>query len=122
MRKSAIVLWSGTRRPKSQRSSRLRPGFPLEPTARLHSVEIAVDVELQKHRRVEAGPARSGGLDAVKSKLAEIERIDEGVNRANRVLLVDPILKTLRQERRLPTICPFDEPLHDHPRESSGES
>ena len=64
---------------------------------------------------MEAGPPRRGGLDAVKPEIAEIERIDEGVDRANRVLLVDPVVKTLRQERRLPTICPFDEPLHDHP-------
>ena len=93
----------------------IAPGLTLQPAARLHAVEIAVDVELQKHRRVEAGPPRRGGLDATKSELAEIECIDEGVDCANRVLLVDPILKTLRQECRLPTICPFDEPLHDHP-------
>ena len=55
---------------------------------------------------MEAGPARSGGLDAVKSEFAEIERIDEGFNRADRVLLVDPVVKTLRQQCRLPTTCP----------------
>jgi hypothetical protein len=65
---------------------------------------------------VEAGPPRRRGINAIKPQRAQIERIDEGVNRANRVLLVDPIVKTLRQQRRLPTICPFDEPLHDHPR------
>ena len=93
-------------------------GFALEPPARLHPVEIAVDVELQENRGVEAWPPRGGGLDAAKPESAEVERIDEGVDRANRVTLINPIIKTLRQECRLPTICPFDEPLHDHPRES----
>jgi hypothetical protein len=64
---------------------------------------------------VEAGPPRRCRLDAVKSEIAEIERIDEGVDHANGVLLVDPVVEARRQERRLPTIYPFNEPLHGHP-------
>ena len=100
----------------------MRPASRSSRRLRLHPIEVAIDVELQKHRRVEAGSARSGGFDAVESEFAEIEGIDEGINRANRVLRIDPVLKTLRQQRRLPTICPFDEPFHHHPRELSGES
>ena len=70
-------------------------------------IDPPLHVELQKHRRVKARPPRNGGVNAAKSELAEIECINEGISRANRVLLVDPILKTLRQECRLPTICPF---------------
>jgi hypothetical protein len=56
---------------------------------------------------MEAGSAGRGGVDAIKPKIAEIERIDEGVYRANWVLLVDPVLKAFRQKRRLAAICPL---------------
>jgi hypothetical protein len=51
---------------------------------------------------VEAGPPRRCRLDAVKSEIAEIECIDEGVDHADRVVLVDPVVEALRQpsERR----------------------
>ena len=71
---------------------------------------------------MEAGPPGRCGLDTVKPEIGEIERIDEGVDCANRILLVDPIVEALRQQRRLSPICSFDEPLHDHPPKSSGES
>lgn len=61
---------------------------------------------------MEAWLSRRGGLDAVEPEIAEIERINESVD--YRVLLVDPVVKVLRQQCRLRTICSLDEPLHDH--------
>ena len=49
----------GHEAPQQPQQLQIAPGLALEPPARLHAVEIAVDVELQENRRVEGGPARS---------------------------------------------------------------
>ena len=84
----------------------------------LHAVEVAVDVELQENRGVEGGPASCCRLDTVEPEVGEIERINEGVDCANRIVLVDPIIKALRQKCRLSSIRSLDEPLHDHPQQN----
>jgi hypothetical protein len=65
---------------------------------------------------VESRPAGCCGLNTVEPEISEIERINKGVDRANRIALVDPIVQALRQKRRLASIGSLDEPLHDHPR------
>ncbi len=71
---------------------------------------------------MKGGPPGRCRLDTIEPETAEIERIDEGVDHANRVLLVDPVVEALRQKRRLSPICSLDEPLHDHPRRIIRES
>jgi hypothetical protein len=112
----------GHKAPQQPQKLQIAPGFALQSAARLHAIEIAVDVKLQENRRVEGGPARCCRLDTVKTEVGEIERINEGVDGANRIVLLDPILEALRQKRRLSPVCAFDEPLHDHPAESSAGS
>ena len=102
--------------PQQPHQLQIAPGLALQPTARLHAVEIAVDVELQENRGVIGGPTGRCRLDTVKPEAGEIERIDERIDRANGILLVDPVVEALRQKRRLSPICSLDEPLHDHPR------
>ena len=63
--------------------------------ARLHAVEVAVDVELQENRRVEGGSSSRCGLNTVEPEIGEIERVDEGIDHADGVFLVDPIVKAL---------------------------
>jgi hypothetical protein len=41
-------------------------------------------------------PARRCRIDAVKPKVAQFQRIDEHIDRPNRIALVDPILKAFR--------------------------
>ena len=65
---------------------------------------------------MEGGSAGRCRLNAVEPEIGEIERINKGVDCANRIVLLDPILQALRQKRRLCPICAFDEPLHGHPR------
>ena len=48
---------------------------------------------------MEARPSRRGGLDTIEAETGEIERVDEGINDANRVLLVNPVVEVLRQKR-----------------------
>src|SRR5262245_44516520 len=87
-------------------------GFAFQPSARRHAIEIAVDIELQQYRRVVRGPPRCLWNNAVKAELNEIEPINEHINGANRIALVDPIIEAFRQQRRLLAIGSLNEPLH----------
>ena len=40
-------------------------------------------------------------LDAIEAQITQFERIDKRVDHADRVLVVDPVFKTLGQQRRL---------------------
>ena len=62
-----------------------------------------------------AGPAGRRWLDIIEAQFGEIERVDERIDRANRIALVDPVIEAFRQQRRLAAIGPFDEPLHRSP-------
>ncbi len=97
-------------------------GLALQPPARLHPVEIAVDVELQENRGMIGGPAGRRRLDPVEPELGQIERIDERIDHANRIALVDQVIEAFGQQCRLPAIRPCNEALHQFPRKSRGES
>src|SRR3979411_130373 len=65
------------------------------------------------------GPAGRCRVDAIEPEVAEFQRIDEHIDRANRITLVDPIIQAFRQQRRLPAIRPLNETLHHFPRRFS---
>ena len=88
----------------------------LQPPARLDPVEIAVDVELEHRRRIIRRPARRRRIDAIEPEVAEFQRIDEHIDRANRIALVDPIIEAFRKQRRLLAIRLSNETLHYFPR------
>jgi len=52
---------------------------------------------------------------SVESELREIECIHEGIDHANRVVRVNPILKAFGKQRALAAICTLDEALHPIP-------
>src|SRR5512132_4312589 len=51
----------------------------LQPPARLDSVEIAVNVQLEHRRRMIPGSAGRCRIDAIEPKVAELECIDEHI-------------------------------------------
>ena len=65
------------------------------------------------------GPAGRCRIDAIEPEVAQFQRIDEHIDRANRIALVDPIIKAFRQQRRLLAIRPLNETLHQFPRRFS---
>ena len=91
----------------------------LQPPARLDPVEIAVDVKLEHRRRMIGRPAGRCRIDTVKPEVAEFQRIDEHIDRPNRIALVDPILKAFWQQRRLPAIQSRHKAWHQIPRRFS---
>ena len=52
-------------------------------------------------------------LDAVETKLDEIERVNERIDYTNRVFIFDPVIQVLRQQGRLPTIRAFHKSTHE---------
>ena len=75
--------------------------FGLQPAARPHPVEIAVDVKLEQIARRVAGPARRLRLDPREACLDEIEAIDEGVDEADRIVRADVIVHRFGQKQEL---------------------
>src|SRR5205807_9196099 len=97
-------------------------GPALQPPAGLHAVEVAINVELEQRRGMIGGPARRQRLHTVKPQISQIERLDEHIDRANRIALFDPVTKALRQQRRLLAIRPLNEAPHLIPPRITQES
>ena len=86
--------------------------FALEPPARLDAVQIPVDIQLEQHRRVIAGPSGGGRRGTLKPQLPQIELLDERFDHAHRVVLGHIIVQARRQQGGLASILAFDESLH----------
>jgi hypothetical protein len=87
-------------------------GLAFEPTARLHPVQIAVDVQLEEERGVIRWPASCFGIDPAEPKLGQIEFIDEDVDETNWIVLADPVFHAFRKQRALPTIPSSETPAN----------
>src|SRR5712671_2336777 len=61
-------------------------GLALETTARLHAVQIAVDVEFEQHTRTIRGPTDPCRVDPLKAEIAQIQCLNEHIDRANRIV------------------------------------
>ena len=68
----------------------------LEAAARLHSVQIAVDVDLQQHRGVIRRSTRVRGFNALKAKSLQIEFFDECIDYSHRVVFGNVVVQTFR--------------------------
>src|SRR5262249_4936350 len=88
------------------------PGLTLKPPARLNPVEIAVDVELQQHRWMVGGSSGCFRIDTAEAKLCKIELVDKDINRANRIILANPIFQAFREQRALCTIHALNKAPH----------
>ena len=97
-------------------------GLSFQPPARLHPVQIAVDVKLQKNRGMIRGSTSRRRLNTLEAHLGQIERIDKHVDHTNRVTLVNEIIEAFGQQRPLPTIRLFNEAPHQFPRRITGKS
>ena len=71
--------------------------FSFEPPARLDPVEIAVDVKLEDRRRMVPGPTGRRRIDAIKPEVAEVQCIDEHIDRTYRIALVHAVIEVFGQ-------------------------
>jgi hypothetical protein len=94
---SAIVLkvW---RKPAGQpHQFNIALALPLQASARLHPIEITVDIDLEQHGRVVrrlAGARRRGSFE---SEGCQFEFFDECVNNPHSVVFSDEVIETLWQ-------------------------
>ena len=76
-------------------------GFALQPAARSHPVQIAVDIELQQvARRITRTPRRLRRRPR-EPRCREVQPVDESVNEPDRVVAADVIVRRLRQQQEL---------------------
>src|SRR6478736_9030152 len=94
----------------STTSLQIAASLTLQPPARLDSVEIAEDVKLEHRRRMISPPAGRCRGDAIEPQLAQFQRIDEHIDRPNRIALVHPIIRAFPL-----AIRPLNETLHHPP-------
>lgn len=90
----------------------IAPSLALQPAAGGDPVEIAIDEQLQQHRRMVFGPPCPGMSRAPEAKFHQIKLVNKQITRPNQVILVDPVLKTVQKRRHLIPIKPFNEARH----------
>src|SRR3954467_7186187 len=61
--------------------------LPFQTPARLHPIEVSVDVNLQQRRRMIGRPSRRLRFNATKTELGQIKLIDKDINRPDRIIL-----------------------------------
>src|SRR5262245_12842357 len=57
-------------------------------------------------------PAGCFRINATETELRQIELLDKYLDGANRIIFANPILQAFREQRTLPSIRAFNEPLH----------
>jgi len=62
-----------------------------------------------------AWPSRRRWLGPCEAEYAQIERIDESIDRTNRIDVLDEVIEAFGQQHRLPTVRPLNEALHPCP-------
>lgn len=80
--------------------------------AGLNPIEIAVDVELEKNRRMVGRPPCGRRLDTVEPHLTKIEFIDKDIFDANRIRFGNVVVEHFRQQRALCPTLTLNESLH----------
>src|SRR5512146_1963887 len=66
--------------------------LPLQAPARLHPVEVPVDVNLQQCRRMVGRPSGRLGLDAAEPELGQVQFTDKDIDRSDRIVLAQIVL------------------------------
>ena len=67
-------------------------------------------------------PPRRRRFDPIKAQLGNIQCIDEGIDHANRIALVNPVIEAFRQQRRLRPIRPLQRSASSIPPQNHQEN
>src|SRR5258706_2395578 len=66
--------------------------LPLQAPARLHPIEVSVDVNLQQRRRMVGRSSRHLWLDAAKAEFGQIKLVDKDIDRPDRIVLAQIVI------------------------------
>ncbi len=83
-------------------------GLRFQPSARANTIQITVNVELQKICRVITRTTSRFRLNALKPSLFEIELVDKGIDKPNQVVGTHIIVDRLGQQQRLGPVHAFN--------------
>jgi hypothetical protein len=87
-------------------------GFPFEPPARLHAVEIAVEINLQQRRWMVRWAPSGLGDDTLEAQCCQIQFVDERFNNPDWVVLRHVVIQAVREQHSLPPVLAFHETFH----------
>src|SRR5207342_1285470 len=86
--------------------------FSLQAPARLHPIEVSVDVNLQQRCRMIAWPSCCLRLNTAETQPRQIKLIDKDINRPNRIILAQIVIQPFRKQRALTAVIPNDKARH----------
>jgi hypothetical protein len=84
----------------------------LQPPAGLDAVEVAVEVELERHRGVVGRPSSACRRRTLEARCRQIQCLDERVDDPDLVVFGDVVVQALLHQRHLLPILAFEESLH----------
>lgn len=105
-----LVVWCQT--PRQPHHLHVTLAFPLKPTAGGNAIEVAVDVDLQKGRRVIRGSTRRRRFGALETQRLEIQLVDKRINQPHWIVFPDVVIEPLRKQRGLAAVFTFNETGH----------
>ena len=109
----------GDETPRQPHHLDVASGLPLQPSTGLHPVQVAVDVELEQDRGMIGRPPVASGTTPSNPSSPKSIDIHEGVDHADGVVLVDPVIQALGKQRHLAAIDTFNKTPHPIPPQSS---
>jgi hypothetical protein len=83
-------------------------GLRFQTTTGSDAVQVTVDVEFQQIAWVVSRPSRPFWGDADKARRGQIQSIDEGLDKAHRILWVDVIIEGFWQQQCLGSVVAGD--------------
>src|SRR6267378_2294608 len=86
--------------------------LPLQAPARLHPIEVSVDVNLQQRRWMVGWPSCRLRLDAAKAEPRQIKLIDKDIDRPDRIILGQIVFQSLWKQRALTAVFANDKARH----------
>lgn len=90
--------------------------FSLQASAGMNAIELAVDVDVEQSGRGIRRPSVSNTIDGVKVHEAQIKRFNERIDHPHRIVLVDVVLQSIREQKSLRSINAIDKSRHvGHP-------
>src|SRR5258708_5103955 len=86
--------------------------LPLQASARLHPIEVSVDVNLQQCSRMIGRPSCHLRLNAAEAQPAQIKFIDKDIDRPDRIILGQIIFQPLGKQSALTAVIANDKTRH----------
>src|SRR5437773_3415934 len=86
--------------------------FPFQAPARLHPIEVSVDVNLQQRRRMIGRPSCRLRLNTAKTQPGQIKLIDKNIDRPDRIILGQIVFQPLWKQSALIAVFANDKARH----------